>query len=131
VVARKTILKKKFQIGSHRVGMFYIIVGAPIQSVAMEICTVVKVTNVMKRANFSGSIFRSLISAKGQFFRLSHIKGASMALITVPRITALACDNLVMFSAWCQIVTKDNSQLTRMKEQHFLRPTNVTSSSVT
>jgi hypothetical protein len=44
------ILKEK----SHSLYISRMHGGAPIQPVAMEVCTFVKVPNVMKRANFGG-----------------------------------------------------------------------------
>jgi hypothetical protein len=41
--------------------------GALIQPIAMEVCTFVKVTNVINHANFGGCMLRGLVSAKGQF----------------------------------------------------------------
>jgi hypothetical protein len=40
--------------------------GALIQPIAMEVCTFVKVTNVINHANFGGCMLRGLVSAKGQ-----------------------------------------------------------------
>jgi hypothetical protein len=40
--------------------------GALIQPIAMEVCTSVKVTNVINHANFCGCRLRGLVSAKGR-----------------------------------------------------------------
>jgi hypothetical protein len=40
--------------------------GALIQPIVMEVCTSVKVTNVINRVNFCGCSLRGLASAKGR-----------------------------------------------------------------
>jgi hypothetical protein len=67
-IARKKIHKKKYQkIKSHKVVIFHVCVGAPyIQPIVMEVCTSVKVTNVINRVNFCGCRLRGLVSAKGR-----------------------------------------------------------------
>jgi hypothetical protein len=40
--------------------------GAHIQPIAMEVCTSVKITNVINRVNFCGCSLRGLTSVKGR-----------------------------------------------------------------
>lgn len=64
--------------------------GAHIQPIAMYVNTFVKITSIIRLANFVGCMLISLVSAKAEYRLLPY--EADMALATLPCSTALACD---------------------------------------
>lgn len=65
--------------------------GVLIQPIAMEVGAFVKVTNVMKHANFAACMLKGLVSAKGPIFVFFSV-GSCHGLTTVSCARALACN---------------------------------------
>jgi hypothetical protein len=68
--------------------------GALIQPIAMELSTLVEVTNIINRAKDDGCMLRGLVGVKGRSW--AFLWEAGMTLTTAPCAAALVCDALFL-----------------------------------